>query len=62
MIMIAANAGNISEKSPNILNAINPDRIPKTTVKPPNTGTGTRCNFRALGLSTIFFAFATSKI
>ena len=29
--------------------------IPKKTANPPMTGTGLRCNFLALGLSTKFF-------
>ena len=62
MMKIDANTGNKSKKSPNKLNPIIPDRIPNTTVNPPKMGIGTRCNFLASGLSTIFFTFATFKI
>lgn len=37
----------------------NPSIMPKNMAIPPNTGTGTACNFRELGLSTMFFSFAS---
>ena len=44
------------------LQTINATRMPNMTATPPNTGMGTRCSLRALGLSTMSFNNAIRRI